>query len=105
MFAEMDMGDGGFDLRYHEEFGTAPTQTNCAILQNDHFKLVHFNGGVKPLLYDIKADPEEAKNLADDPAYAADLLAMTQKLLNHRMTHAHHALSRMKLTSDGLVVN
>ena len=105
MFAEMDMGDGGFDVRFHEQFNTGPTQTGCAILQDDQFKLVHFNGGVKPLLYDMKADPHEVANLAQDPGHATQLLTMSQKMLNHRMTHAHHALSRMELTSKGLVVN
>jgi len=103
MFAEMDMGGEFFDLRYQQEFATTPRQTGFAILQDDQYKLVHFNGGVKPLLYRIDEDPDEANNLADDPAHAASLLAITQKMLDHRMTHAHHALSRLSLTADGLV--
>ncbi len=103
MFAEMDMGNETRDQHYQHEFGTTPRQSGFAILQDKQFKLVHFNGGVKPLLYDIKNDSHEAKNLADDPDHAANLLAMTQKMLDHRMTHAHHALSRMSITPDGLV--
>ncbi len=103
MFAEMDMSDSMYGIRYYEEFGIEPHECNLAILQDDNFKLVHFNGGVKPLLFDMKNDPKEANNLADDPTHAGDLLTMSQKMLNHRMTHAHHALSRMLLTPDGLV--
>ncbi len=103
MFAEMDMSGEFYDLRYQQQFGTTPRQTGFAILQDNQFKLVHFNGGVKPLFYNIGEDPDEANNVADDPAFAAQLLAMTQKMLDHRMTHAHHALSRMSLTADGLV--
>ena len=102
MFAEMDMAGEYYD-QHQQQFGTTPRQTGFAILQDKHFKLVHFNGGVKPLLYKIGDDPDEANNVADDPAFAADLLAMTQKMLDHRMTHAHHALSRISLTADGLV--
>ncbi|MCP4073017.1 MAG: DUF4976 domain-containing protein [Hyphomicrobiales bacterium] len=103
MFAEMDMGNETSDQQYQHQFGTTPRQSGFAILQDKQFKLVHFNGGVKPLLYDMKNDPHEAKNLADDPDHTADLLAMTQNMLDHRMTHAHHALSRMSITPDGLV--
>ena len=103
MFAEMDMSDSMYGIRYFEEFGVEPHECNLAILQDDNFKLVHFNGGVKPLLYDIKNDPHEANNLAQDPAHIGDLLTMSRKMLDHRMTHAHHALSRMLLTREGLV--
>ncbi len=102
MFAEMDMSDRNYCSVYQKEFGTEPHETGFAILQDQQFKLVHFNGGISPLLYDMKNDPQESNNLAKDPAYIADLLAMTQKMLDHRMTHAHHALSRMKLTPTGL---
>jgi arylsulfatase A-like enzyme len=99
------MGCEIYDKNYQREFGTTPRQSGFAILQDKHFKLVHFNGGVKPLLYDMKYDPYEAWNLANNPDHMADLLTMTQKMLDHRMTHAHHSLSRMSITADGLIAH
>ena len=105
MFAEMDLGDPVDHAQYHREFGTTPHQSSFAILQDNEFKLVYFNGNTKPLLFDMRSDPQEASNLASDPAHATQLLNMVQKMLDHRMTHAHHALSRISLTPQGLVVN
>ena len=78
------MSNPSGDMRYHRELGTLPRQSNLAILQDDNFKLVHFNGGVKPLLYDLHNDPNETTNIAGNSAFGGELLAMTQKMLDHK---------------------
>jgi len=70
-------------------------------LREQRFKLVHFNGGLDPLLYDLETDPNEMNNLANDPAHVATLLRLTQKLLSHRMTHADKTLSNIRITANG----
>ncbi|MFT7593691.1 MAG: arylsulfatase A-like enzyme [Paracoccaceae bacterium] len=75
---------------------------NAAILREADLTLVYFNGGLPPLLFDHRAKGE-AQNLADDPAYASDLLRLTRKMLDHRMTHANSTLSSFDITADGPV--
>jgi len=77
-------------------------QCNLAILREDQFKLVHFNGNLPPLLFDLHADPYEMRDLAGDPAHAATLLRLTRKLLSHRMQHAGSTLSDLKITENGV---
>jgi len=100
---ELDFGEPDLPTAAQRATGLPLRQCNLAILREDRFKLVHFNGGLPPLLFDMLDDPDEMHDLAGDPAHAATLLRLTQKLLSHRMTHAEHSLSDMKLTDDGVV--
>ncbi len=81
--------------------GTGLNRSNLAILREARWKLVHFNGGLKPLLFDMAADPGELNDLAGDPAHAGELLRLTRKLLSHRMTHQNRRLTGWKLGPDG----
>ncbi len=77
-------------------------QRNLSILREADLTLVHFNGGLPPLLFDHRGEGE-ARNVANDPAYAGELLRLTQKMLDHRMTNADRTLTRYEITSDGPV--
>jgi arylsulfatase A-like enzyme len=103
VFAELDFGDPIEPTRHQTALGLPAAQANYAVLRDDRFKYVHFNGGLPPLLYDMKADPAEGNNLAADPSHAADLLRFTNRMLDHRMTFAHHTASRMKISQKGLL--
>lgn len=102
-FSELDFGDPETPSVWQKELGLSLREANLAILREDQFKLVHFNGGLPPMLFDMVCDPHEMENLADDPAFGATLLRMTQKMLNHRMEFAEHSLSDMQLTDSGVV--
>jgi arylsulfatase A-like enzyme len=82
---ELDFNDLGPDRI--KSLGLQSSQANLAILRSEKMKLVHVNGGFEPMLFDLKSDPFEQVDLARNPAYAADLLRMTQDLLSFRMTH------------------
>lgn len=102
-FCELDLGDPETPTRYQQQLGLPLTQCNLAIIREQRFKYVHFNGSLPPLLFDMIDDPEEARNLAGDPAYEPELLRLSRRMLDHRMTYAGHALSLLKLTARGVV--
>jgi len=93
----------GKDTEWQKATGARLEVANLVILREQRFKLVHFNGNLPPLLFDLKDDPDEMHNLADDPAHMATLLRLTQKLLSHRMEHADRTISDVKITKDGAV--
>ncbi len=102
VYLELDFGEPDTPTVWQQATGVGFHQANLAILRENRFKLVHFNGGLAPLLFDLDADPHEMVNLANDPAHAGTLLRLTQKLLNHRMSHADTKLSDMKIDPDGI---
>lgn len=103
MFAELDLGDPERATCYQEQLDLPMSRCNLAILREERWKYVHVNGRLPPLLFDMIDDPEEKQNLACDPAYAPQLLRLAGRMLDHRMTHADHRLSRLKLTERGVV--
>lgn len=90
---ELDFATSGPELL--ARFGLKTDQANLAILRGERFKLVHFNAGFSPLLFDLQADPQEQINLAADPEYAPVLLQMSGDLLSHRMRHMDQSLSEI----------
>ncbi len=75
---------------------------NLSILREAHLTLVHFNGGLAPILFDHRRTGE-SRNLADDPEYTEEMLRLTRRMLDHRMTHADATLSSYAITGDGVV--
>ncbi|HUF86127.1 MAG TPA: sulfatase-like hydrolase/transferase [Thermohalobaculum sp.] len=102
VFMELDLGDPVAPTVFQRRLGLGLAEANLAILRERRFKYVHFNGGLPPLLFDLEADPLETRDLAPDPAFAPELLRLARAMLDHRMRHAHHAHSPMKLTPDGV---
>ncbi len=100
IFFELDLGDPIAPTRFQRHMALPAAACNLAVLREARFKLVHFNGGLPPLLYDMEAG--EGTDLASDPAYAPELLRLSRKMLDHRMTHADHAFSLMKITDEGV---
>lgn len=100
---ELDFGEPDGPTDWQVATGASLQEANLAILREERFKLIHFNGGLPPLLFDLESDPFEMQNLAEDPAHAPTLLRLTQKLLSHRMRHADRTLADVKNTPDGVV--
>lgn len=73
----------------------------CA-MRTAEWKYVHCPS-LPPLLYDLRTDPHEMRNVADDPAYAAVLTDAAQRMLSWRMLHAEKTLTRFCATPSGLV--
>jgi arylsulfatase A-like enzyme len=103
IFFELDFAEPGVPTIWQQQLKLPLQQANVAILREAQYKLVHFNAHLAPLLFDLTADPDEMHNLANKPECMHILLSMTQKMLNHRMTHADRSLSDMCLSADGTI--
>ena len=102
-FAELDFGEPDHPTIWQRQMGLDLREANLAIVREDRYKLVHFNGGLPPLLFDMHSPERENCDLAGDPAHADTLLRLTRKMLDHRMSHADHAISDFKVTEKGTV--
>lgn len=100
---ELDLADPESETVWQRDMGLSIRDANLSVLREERFKLVHFNGGYPPLLFDMRSSDGEMRNLADDPQHAPTVLRLTQRMLNHRMRHANHTLSDMKVTRAGTV--
>jgi arylsulfatase A-like enzyme len=99
-YSELDFGHPLAEKRSPLAAAMPTGQCNVAMLRQANMTLVHFNGGLPAMLFDY-ADRGEAKNLADDPTHAGEMLRLTRKLLDHRMTFADTTLSNYAITADG----
>jgi arylsulfatase A-like enzyme len=79
------------------------TSDQCclAVIRDHDWKYVHFPA-LPPLLFDLRHDPDEFVNLADDPGYREVALLYARKMLSWRMTHAERTLTRLHLTEKGV---
>ena len=88
--------------RYETALHLTPDECTLNVMRDTHFKYVHFTA-LPPLLFDLRADPDEKINLADDPAYAPVVADYAQRLLSHRMLHAERTLTNAMLSPRGVV--
>jgi arylsulfatase A-like enzyme len=70
-------------------------------LRDEHYKYVHFVS-LPPLLFDLKNDPYEMNNLANDPAHRDVLLSYAQKMLSWRMRYVDRTLANLHLSPAGV---
>ena len=83
-------------------FGLPSNACNLSVLRDADFKYVHF-AGLTPLLFDLRADPQELRNVAAEPAYLPVRLAYAEKLLGLRARHLDQTLAMTELTESGPV--
>ncbi|WP_169569704.1 alkaline phosphatase family protein [Sneathiella limimaris] len=75
-------------------------ECNLLVYRDQNFKYVHF-ASLPPLLFDLVNDPDETRNLAEEPDYQAVVLDYAQKLLSWRMKNEFGALDRYVVSDDG----
>ncbi len=99
------------DFGFFEEYpGVMPGKElnlaceECAfnVIRDDRYKYVHF-AALPPLFFDIKNDPAELHNLADDSTGTALMLEYARKMLSWRMVSDERALTGMRVGPNGLV--
>jgi len=93
IYFELDLANPLTPTPWQKHTGLSLREANVSVLRDDALKLVHFGGGVEPLLFDMRGPLAEQQNLAQDPAFASELLSMTQRMLDHRIRHADHTLN------------
>ncbi|MBO3758514.1 alkaline phosphatase family protein [Ciceribacter sp. L1K22] len=81
-------------------FGLPSNLCNLSVIRDQDFKYVHF-AGLDPLLFDMREDPFELVNLADDPNFLSIRLRYAEKLLSLRAMHLDQTLAFTVLTSGG----
>ena len=92
-FMEIDFAEPTRTTRFQATWGLPERSCNAAIIREARWKYVHFNGGIAPMLFDLKADPQETTNLAADPAHANDVARLAQKMLDRRMERGNRRLT------------
>ncbi len=83
--------------------GVTMEQCCLAVLRDDAWKYVHFAWG-DPLLFDLRADPDQLVNRAADPDCAATVAEYARRMLSWRMSHDERTLTGHLVTNEGLVV-
>jgi arylsulfatase A-like enzyme len=94
------------DLHYSQPesaLGLAMDKCALAVVQDESFKYVHF-AALPPLFFDLKDDPNQFVNRADDPAYAAHRGEYAAKMLNWRLGFAERTLTGYRSSPNGLQV-
>ncbi|USG62975.1 alkaline phosphatase family protein [Sneathiella marina] len=82
-------------------FDMPSSDCNVLVHRDEDFKYVHF-ANLPPLLFDMRNDPQEEHNLAEEPDYQAVVLHYVQKLLSWRMRHENSELADLITSDDGL---
>lgn len=83
-------------------FGVESRGLNLAVIRTERYKYVHFGGGLPPVMFDLVNDPQETRNVADDPAYLSARVELAEKLLEWRARHLDQSLALSALTDDGV---
>ncbi len=84
-----------------DELGLTMDESSLCVVQDADFKYVHF-AALPPLLFGLRADPDQFRNLADDPAHADTVRRYAQRALSWRMRHADRTLTGYRSTPAGL---
>ena len=77
-------------------------QCTLNVLRDEHYKYVDFVN-LPPLFFDLKADPGEFINQAQNPKYQPLVLEYAQKMLSWRMNHDEQTLTHLALTEEGVI--
>jgi arylsulfatase A-like enzyme len=101
---EMDFGffDGYPDVQPDKELGLASEECAFNVIRDAHYKYVHFTA-LPPLFFDIKNDPEELHNLADDSTFTGLMFEYARKMLSWRMANDERTLTGMRVGPKGFI--
>ena len=84
-----------------KELGLATEECAFNVIRDDHYKYVHF-AAMPSLFFDMKNDPAELHNLADDSNFTEQMLEYARKMLSWRMANDERTLTAMRAGPKGL---
>ena len=93
---------GGWPRAAPPPMGLPFDGAGLCVMRTGDWKYVHCPS-LPPVLYDLRNDPHEMRNVAGDPAHAGLLAEATNRMLSWRMLHADRALTQYCATPSGLV--
>ncbi len=99
---EYDFRDVEKGEAVEQTLGLSQHQCVLNVIRDEDYKYVHFTG-LPALFFDLKADPGEFDNQAENPAYQHLVLKYAQKLLSWRMNHDEQTLTHLTLTEKGVI--
>lgn len=76
VISELDTAGGGLGAA----LGLAIDQARMWMIADKDWKLIHFETGDRPMLFDLKNDPDELDDLGDAPEHHAVVQKLTKKL-------------------------
>jgi len=91
-----------FYVMPEQHMGTGLDDSALAVIQDHDYKYVHFTNA-PPLFFDLKADPGQFTNLANDPAYQSIMLTYAQKMISWRMRYMERTLTAYSASPEGLI--
>ena len=77
---ELAASDDDSERIAFSEYHAAGSASGAFMIRRGSYKLIHYVG-FAPQLFDLRADPEETANVANDPAYAGILSDLEDQLL------------------------
>lgn len=99
-FSELSYGDPLVPTRWQRDLGLAAEEANLSVLRTRDHVLVHFNGGLPPVL--LARDGDHEAEVPADAASRDRMFEMTRQLLDHRMRHGGGPFRRSMITAEGL---
>ncbi|MCK5198467.1 MAG: DUF4976 domain-containing protein, partial [Spirochaetales bacterium] len=84
----------------YDEPGTDFERSSLNVIRDNDYKYVHF-AEMPDLLFDIKNDPDELHNLAEDPSYSEIMLKYVKMLLSWRMENDERTLTHLLVGPEG----
>ncbi|WP_438992052.1 sulfatase-like hydrolase/transferase [Lentibacter sp.] len=92
--------------------GASVTEANMYMVADKRYKLIHFETGDRPMLFDLEDDPEELNDLGTSSAHASVVSALYEKLhqwsrrVSQRTTISHDNLiaRRSQRSTKGIVI-
>lgn len=97
---EFDFRDVHY-IKPETALGLGIDESSLCVIQDDDYKYVHF-AALPPLFFDLRDDPHQFRNLADEPAYAGIVKDYAQKALSWRLKHAERTLTHHRASPRGL---
>ncbi|MFK7939765.1 MAG: sulfatase-like hydrolase/transferase [Roseovarius sp.] len=100
IYCELDYGNPLKPTLFQQRLNLPCDQANLAILIKDTHTLVHFNGGLPPVLLEAQTGGA-VRDISAQPEAASVILELSQMMLSHKMTFAGGRFAHTMITSDG----